>query len=580
MRAEYESRARARGEEADILRAQERRLVHVRTLLGIAALVVGWLGFVDHAISEAWTALPLLAFTVAVVRNHHVTEERIRKERARRYYEAGLQRLDGAWPGHGPEGNRFLDLAHLYAADLDLFGRGSLFQMLCRARTRAGETVLADWLRSPADPSTITARQEAVADLKERLDFREALAVIGEALEENHEPDPLRTWAQGEARPVSDGTRIVAMILPLVTIAAIVAWFLHPLGAIAALLATLVQSGFAFRHRAAVSAGVEEAEKAGGDLDLLVAFFHRVNEESLQAPLLKEMMEGRGEPEKELASLRSTLDRLETRSNPFFAPFGALLLWTTRHVFSIEGWRAAHGEQLVRWLDLAGETEALASFATFAQENPDDPFPEIVDEVVLEADEVGHPLLKRAECVRNTVALRRDEPLLLISGSNMSGKSTLLRAVGTAAVMAYAGAPVCAKRLRIGLLSVGASIVSRDSIREGTSRFYAEITRLRDIVGAAKDRPTLYLLDELLMGTNSHDRRIGAEALMRGLVATGALGLVTTHDLALTEVAGGHNVHFSDQMENGTMRFDHVLREGVVTRSNALELMRAVGLDV
>jgi len=162
----------------------------------------------------------------------------------------------------------------------------------------------------------------------------------------------------------------------------------------------------------------------------------------------------------------------------------------------------------------------------------------------------------------------------------MSGKSTFLRATGTAAVMAYAGGTVCAKSLRIGRLTVGASILARDSIQDGTSRFYAEITRLRNIVTVARETPTLYLLDELLMGTNSEDRRVGAEALMRGLVATGSLGLVTTHDLALTHVAGGRNVHFSDQMVDGEMEFDHVLREGVVTKSNALELMRAVGLDV
>jgi DNA mismatch repair ATPase MutS len=146
--------------------------------------------------------------------------------------------------------------------------------------------------------------------------------------------------------------------------------------------------------------------------------------------------------------------------------------------------------------------------------------------------------------------------------------------------MASMGAPVRARNLRLSPLQVGASIVSRDSIRDGTSRFYAEITLLRDIVASAQREPTLYLLDEVFMGTNSHDRRIGAAALMRGLVAAGAIGLVTTHDLALTEIEGATNVHFSDQMENGTMHFDHTLREGVVTHSNALELMRSVGLDV
>ncbi|MHC4452463.1 MAG: MutS-related protein [Planctomycetota bacterium] len=571
MQEEYEARRSARQATADELSGREKRLSHARMTLALAAVVLGWLGFVEKMLSPAWSLLPLLAFAGVVIRHHLVSETRLRAARAAAYYEAGLRRLMGKWIGHGPEGKRFLDLGHLYAADIDLFGEGSLFQLLCRARTRTGEKALADWLKAPAEAETILARQEAVADLKGRLDFREALAVIGEALEENLESDPLRAWAAGEAATVDAGAQQVARILPVITIASLYFWPWAPL------LMMLVQAGFALRHRAVVRQATEEAARAGADLDLLVEFFHRVGTESLSAPLLKQMLEGRGEPEVELARLKRIIDRIDARANPYFAPIGALLLWTTRHAFAVEVWRARHGEQLLRWLDLAGEFEALACFATYAQET-DDPFPELGEGY--EAKALGHPLLPRSECIRNDVSLHADEPLLLISGSNMSGKSTLLRAVGTSAAMAYAGAPVCAESLRIGRMQLGASIVSRDSIREGTSRFYAEITRLRDIVAQAKSQPALYLLDELLMGTNSHDRRIGAEALMKGLVETGALGLVTTHDLALTEAASGRNKHFSDQMENGTMRFDHVLREGVVARSNALELMRAVGLEV
>jgi hypothetical protein len=568
---EYEARRAARQATADDLRGREKRLSHARMALAIAAIVLGWMGFVEKMISPGWSVLPLLAFGAVVIRHHMVSEARLRAQRAAAYYAAGLKRLEGDWIGHGPEGKRFRDLSHLYAADIDLFGEGSLFQLLCRARTRTGENALADWLKAPAEPDVILARQEAVKDLKGRLDFREALAVIGEALEENLESDPLRAWAKGEAAPVDSGARQVAMVLPLLTIASCWFWPWVPVGMV------LVQTAYAYSHRKRVKQAVAEAEKAGADLDLLVEFFTRVGSEELRAPLLKQMLEGRGEPELELARLKRIIDRIDARANPYFAPIGALLLWTTRHAFAVESWRAEHGEQLLRWLDIAGEFEALASFATYAAET-DDPFPEPGEGY--EAKALGHPLLPRRDCVRNDVTLSAEAPLLLISGSNMSGKSTLLRAVGTSAAMAYAGAPVCAEALQIGRMQLGASIVSRDSIREGTSRFYAEITRLRDIVAEAKSRPTLYLLDELLMGTNSHDRRIGAEALMKGLVGTGALGLVTTHDLALTEAEAGRNVHFSDQMENGTMKFDHVLRDGVVARSNALELMRAVGLEV
>jgi DNA mismatch repair ATPase MutS len=188
--------------------------------------------------------------------------------------------------------------------------------------------------------------------------------------------------------------------------------------------------------------------------------------------------------------------------------------------------------------------------------------------------------------VPNDVTLGADAPhVLLVSGSNMSGKSTYLRTVGTNVVLALAGAPVRARRLALTPLHVGATLRIQDSLQAGKSRFYAEITRLKELADLAEgDLPLLFLLDEILHGTNSHDRRIGAEAIVRGLVARGAIGLVTTHDLALTELAGGGallaNAHFEDQVRDGEIAFDYTLRPGVVTHSNAIALMRAVGLRV
>ena len=217
---------------------------------------------------------------------------------------------------------------------------------------------------------------------------------------------------------------------------------------------------------------------------------------------------------------------------------------------------------------------------------PEDPFPEIVEgSTVLEAEDVRHPLLPRSECVPNSIKFGGDLQLLVISGSNMSGKSTLLRTVGTNVALALAGAPVSAQRMKLSPLAIGATLRVQDSLLGGTSRFYAEIQRLRDIMELTEKLPVLLLLDEILYGTNSHDRTIGAEAVIRGLVEQGAIGFVTTHDLALAKVADAlapraANAHFEDRLEDGKMIFDYNLRPGVVQRSNALELMRAVGLKV
>ena len=215
--------------------------------------------------------------------------------------------------------------------------------------------------------------------------------------------------------------------------------------------------------------------------------------------------------------------------------------------------------------------------------NPADPFPELVEGSVFDGEELGHALLPDERCVRNSVHLEAPLRLLVVSGSNMSGKSTLLRATGMNTVLALAGAPVRAKRLRLSVLALGASIRSTDSLEEGHSRFMAEILRLKQILDLPT--PSLYLLDELLAGTNSHDRAIGAEGLVRALLARGAIGITTTHDLSLARVANelgtqAANRHFEDRLESGRLVFDYKMRQGVVTRSNALDLMRSVGLDV
>ncbi|MBI2149640.1 MAG: hypothetical protein HYU27_03420 [Acidobacteria bacterium] len=231
--------------------------------------------------------------------------------------------------------------------------------------------------------------------------------------------------------------------------------------------------------------------------------------------------------------------------------------------------------------------EALCALAGYAFEHPGDPFPELIEgPILLEADEVRHPLIPASECVPNSLKLGGDLRLLVVSGSNMSGKSTLLRTVGINVVLAQAGAPVRARRLRLSPLAIGATLRVQDSLHGHTSRFYSEIRRLHEIMELTQGPlPVLFLLDEILHGTNSHDRAIGAEAVVRGLADRGAIGLVTTHDLALAKVADAlapraANVHFRDHLDNGRMIFDYRLHPGIVEKSNALELMRAIGLKV
>jgi DNA mismatch repair ATPase MutS len=245
-------------------------------------------------------------------------------------------------------------------------------------------------------------------------------------------------------------------------------------------------------------------------------------------------------------------------------------------------------------LESVGKVKALSSMSAYAYEHPADPYPTVAATgatgervtAVFSAAELGHPLLPRAQMVSNDVRLEAPIRVLVVSGSNMSGKSTLLRTVGVSVVMAQMGAPVRATSLRLSPLRLGATLRVQDSLQEGRSRFYAEITRVRELADIARGEvPLLFLLDELFHGTNSHDRLAGATGVLRDLIAHGAIGLVTTHDMALAAMAdslGGAalNVHFEDWFEGGEMRFDYRMKPGPVTRSNALALMRAVGLDI
>jgi DNA mismatch repair ATPase MutS len=290
---------------------------------------------------------------------------------------------------------------------------------------------------------------------------------------------------------------------------------------------------------------------------------------------------------KAIENLKTIVQFIDSRDNLFVRLLDVPLMYSVQVAFAAETWRRAHSKAVSSWLNATGEIEALLSIAAYSYEHPADPFPEFVEGLpVFHAEELGHPLIPSAKCVRNTVSISRKTRALLISGSNMSGKSTLMRAVGINTVLAMTGAPVRAQRMQLTPLHVGASILVNDSLQEGSSRFYAEITRLRHICDLAEQRPpVLFLLDELLQGTNSKDRLIGAEAVVSELINSGAIGLVSTHDLALTDMqrsGEGHlqNMHLQDEIEDGKMKFDFKLREGVVTKSNGVELMRLIGLKV
>jgi hypothetical protein len=340
---------------------------------------------------------------------------------------------------------------------------------------------------------------------------------------------------------------------------------------------------------------IENVDCNGEGLLLFSDILERLEREPFVAPRLQalaaELKQG-NEPASASAAIRkfARIVYWIDASDGVLAKMAELpFLYSVQVGMAAEAWRRRWGAKMRRWAELTGEMEALLSLAAYLYEHPADPFPEFVDAKegvgFFDGEELGHPLIAAEKCVRNSVRLDAQTRVLLVSGSNMSGKSTFLRIVGINTVLAMAGAPIRGKRLRLTPLRIGTRIRSTDSLQEGRSSFFTEILHIRKVFDAANGAvPMLFLFDELLEGTNSKDRRIGAEGLIQGLLKRHAIGIVTTHDLALTEIAAAvgnvlRNMHFEDQVADGKMKFDYRLREGVVEKSNALELMRLIGLE-
>jgi hypothetical protein len=605
-RTAYSRLLEQRRAEIAVREQRHRNFGYLQLAAAACGLAIVWLALVSQVVSIAWTVVPIAVFTVLLVLHDRLLRALELCRRAARYFERALARLDGEWASSGEAGAHYLTAEHPYAQDLDLFGQGSLFQLLCTARTHIGEDTLARWLLGAADPTTIRARQAAIDELRPRLDLREDLAVLAEEARTGVDPVSLAEW--GESPPqLAPGLHWKLWLFRTVGcagLAAISALALNAANLLALsdrvaivlrdvfLLVLLANGWFLYRWKAGVERVAAAVEEAGHELGLLSEVLVRLERESFQTPLLRALREsldnGSEPPSRRIARLNRLLERLDSRDNVFVRVAEIFILWTPFLAWAVEEWRRESGPTVRRWLTATGEMEALCSLASYAFENPADPFAEVVDQPgCLEAQSIGHPLIPAARVVRNDVRIGGSEPhVLVVSGSNMSGKSTLLRTLGINTVLAQAGAPVRAKALRLSRMAVGASIRVTDSLQGGVSRFYAEILRIRQILDLTSGPlPVLFLIDEFLHGTNSHDRRIGAEALVRGLVERGAVGLITTHDLALADIAGAlgqraANVHFEDRIEDGKIEFDYVMRPGVVRKSNAIELMRSVGLEI
>lgn len=571
------------------------RLANLRTVAFVALLaVLGLVIFERLPRAGLFGALACFAaYIVLAIVHARVLHDEAKTTVKKALNDRGLARLDGQWHGFPSTGQRHLGDGHLYAADLDVFGQGSLFQRVDDTGTVAGEAQLAQWLRqAAATVDDVAQRQAAVRELAPLLDFRQAL--ITEArMAGAQKADPTRfiVWAEADsglgairwAYPLAHVLAPATLTLGLLSAMDVLGNgpFLGLLGAqLIVVLLTRKPLGRMYDALQLGERGFVRFEET----------FHAIAHQRFAQPYLQALQRGlepgQGSVPERLQRFARLMGFAALRQSGQLHPLINLLtLWDVLVLFRVERWRVEHGQGVRKWFDALAQLEALSSFAGFAFERPDCAFPEVVDSpLTFEAAQLRHPLLQAP--VANDVALHGPGSALVITGSNMSGKTTLMRAMGLNAVMALAGLPVAAAKLRVSRVQVLTSMRVKDSLERGVSYFYAEVQRIRTLLDAAKGPlPCLFLLDELFMGTNTKERQIASKHVLRLLLDAGGAGAITTHDLSLCELAQERpgrvdNVHFRDQMVHGQMHFDYALRPGVVQTTNALEVLRQAGVPV
>jgi hypothetical protein len=504
-------------------------------------------------------------------------------------------------------GERFTNPLHPYADDLDLFGPASMFQRISTARTQFGQQRLAAHLMNRASVQEVQLRQQAAKELAPLLEVRQELEALALALVEplgaahpkdgksrTLDAEPLLAWAESApGLSKSKSFVVIAWLSPIVTLVIIslaVALDWHPLSWLTPLIAQALLLLTARVHTAAVFAAVSTNQGMFLRFGPMLRVLERLDAKCARlVELQAETQSAEHEPPSQaMRQFERIVSWFELRHNGLIHPFvNGLLMWDVHCVLQLESWQRRCGKRLRRWFTALGEFEALASLGAFAHDHPDFCWPDVRGEVAeFRAVGLGHPLLGSAARVVNDVELTGPGRALLVTGSNMSGKSTLLRAVGINAVLGLAGAPVCAQKLTMSPLAVRTSMRIRDSLDQGVSHFYAELRKLKGVLdslgGAA---PVLFLLDEILHGTNSRERQIGARWVLAELLRSGAMGAVSTHDSGLCELppevmSRVQQVHLREIAESGELTFDYKLREGPVRSGNALRLMRSLGIDV
>jgi ABC-type multidrug transport system fused ATPase/permease subunit len=580
------------------LEEQSRFISNLRLAISLGGIGIGIYLYAGGQNFGAYGVFIVTSLFFAVLVSRH---QSLRKQKA--YSEAMLKinkeseaRFSDAWTLFPDTGSEFIEESHPYAVDLDIFGKRSLFQLVNTTSTFLGREKLKNLLLSPSlNQSDVMRRQEIIKELAEHLDFRQNLQAEGSQFSKTIEnPEELFRWVVNfSKRPwTSPLIKILIRLSPLVLILLIAFSFLLP-GVIPyfiPLIWVLCHALLIFYFNKSTSFAFSVANRYQKNIKSYKGMLRVFEKENFNAPELKKLqalLKNRDNQTafRQIRRLEKTVDMTYIRYHQLYLIFNFITLWDLHVMVALEGWKKECGIGLKRWLHILGEIEALSSLAHLHHDHPDWCFPTFnINLFRIAAKDLGHPLLPDNR-VTNDLEMSQKGEILLITGSNMSGKSTFLRTVGINLVLAYLGAPVCAHDFQCPFLNIYTSMRINDNLDTGTSSFFAELVRIKAILEESKKgKPIFFLLDEIFRGTNSRDRHTGAKHLIRKLSSTGAMGLVSTHDLELGDLAKEStyikNFHFNEYYQNGQIYFDYKLKPGVSTTRNAIFLMKMAGIDI
>lgn len=574
--------------------AQKNNQISLTRIMVFIMGIIGIVYFANAKLPEILTIFGIIflfSFSLIIKYHNKSKAEGSHLKHLEQINQAELERMQGNLRSF-ESGEKYISAQHPYISDLDIFGQHSLFQMINRSHTGQGRQKLADWLKNAADKATICLRQEAIRELGNQLDWRQDFQAYGmDVHEEENDVDTLLKWIQ-EPDALKNHTLYLALmlLLPPLALAAIILFFTGTVAPFVPLLA-IVATGLVIWSVKDVA--IITHKKTATSIKVLAAYrsmIRKIESSNFDATLLQNLKEKFQHEDyvasQEVNRLQNILHNFDNRSNMLYHIINIIFLLDVFWLRKADRWKARNRGYVSQWFAAINEMEALVSLASFHYAHPDYAFPEITDRpYVYVAQNMGHCLIRREGRVSNDFTLQGGGEIAIITGSNMAGKSTFLRTVGINAVMALAGAPVCATRMEISRIQVFTSMRTQDSLEESISSFYAELQRLKQLLDTvAQGEPVLFMLDEILKGTNSRDRHHGAASLVKQLSQLNAMGIVSTHDLELGQLADDmpniRNYSFDSTIENDEIFFDYKLHEGVCQSFNASKLMEKMGIAI